>query len=92
MTEDANKKFLRVEISRSESKVCMQQPHLIERIIDGVGFGGKNMHSKPTPSTDMLHKNENGENRKDEWSYQSVIGMLNYLAHTTRPDIMMAIH
>ena len=30
--------------------------------------------------------------RKQDWSYRSAIGMLNYLAASTRPDILCAVH
>lgn len=33
-----------------------------------------------------------GPERKQSWNYRSVIGMLNYLAASTRPDILYAVH
>ena len=39
--EDSIEKFLAVETHRSEGKACMHQPHLIERVIDAVGFADK---------------------------------------------------
>ena len=57
--EDSIEKFLGVEMCRSENKVCMRQPHLIERIIDAVEIYNKHADSKPSPSTHILHKYEN---------------------------------
>ena len=91
-TEDNVEKFLGVEISKSKDHITIRQPHLIERIIKAIGFEDKDVHSKLTPLTGILHKDEDDEARKDNWNYRSLIGMLNYLSSTTRPDIMMAVH
>ena len=49
---------------------------------------------KPTPAVykEILFKDEDGPARKQDWNYRSLIGMLNYLAATTRPDILFAVH
>ena len=70
----------------------MRQPHLIERIVDAVGFTDKQVGSKPTPSTHVLRKDEDGAVRKENWNYRCVIGILNYLAHATRPNTIMSVH
>ena len=90
--ESSIEKFIGVEVSWQGETAMLRQPHLMERIIAAVGFEDKQVCCKPTPSTGMLHKDEDGQDRKDNWNYRSVIGMLNYLANTTRPDIMMAVH
>ena len=84
--------FLGVKFEREGDVLKMIQPMLILRIIEAVSFDKVGVNSKPTPSTYILLKDENGEERKDVWSYRSVVGMLNYLANTTRPDISMAVH
>ena len=65
-TEKSIEKFLGVEVSRSDNKVLLRQPLLIERIIAAVGFVDKQVSPKPTPSTGMLHKDEDGQDRKDQ--------------------------
>ena len=45
-----------------------------------------------TPADTILHRDEEGEERKTEFHYRSVIGQLNYLAATTRPEIQFAVH
>ena len=40
----------------------------------------------------MLLEDKGGEERKYSWNYCSLIAMLNYLARTTRSDIMMSAH
>ena len=48
---------------------------------------------RQTPaSLPLLHKDENGSNRRNKWNYRAVTGMLNYLTGSTRPDIAMAVH
>ena len=47
---------------------------------------------KPTPSVGNLTKDEDRPGRKDPWACFSVVIMLNFLASTTRLDIMMAMH
>ena len=39
----------------------------------------------------LLTKDENREQHKFEWSYHSLVGMLNYLC-ITQPEILFAIH
>ena len=45
-----------------------------------------------TPADNILSRDPNGLPRKNEFHYQSVIGRLNYLAATTRPEIQFAVH
>ena len=40
----------------------------------------------------LLHKDLEGFARNYVWNYCSVIGMMNYLSESTRPDIAMAVH
>ena len=69
------------------------QPHLIQRIIDFAIDDSTKTNSRPTPaSLPLLHKDENGSNRRNKWNYRAVTGMLNYLTGSTRPDIAMAVH
>ena len=45
-----------------------------------------------TPENVTLTKDEYGNGRKQEWHYFSLIGKMNYLSGTTRPDIIFAVH
>ena len=40
----------------------------------------------------ILTRDEDGNGRKQEWHYRSLIGQMNYLSGTTRPDIIFAVH
>ena len=92
-TDDGDlQSFLSVKFEREGDVMKMTQPLLIIRLIEAVRFDKVTMNSKPAPFTHILHKDENGEKRKDGWNYRSLIGMLNYLVNTTRLDISIAIH
>ena len=54
----------------------------------------KDANTKATPADykKVLHKDKNGPLCKQEWSYRSLIGMLNYLTSSSRTDIAFAVH
>ncbi len=50
-------------------------------------------YAKPTPAIlSLLHKDVEGMQCHQEWSYRSAVGMLTYLQGTTRLDISIAVH
>ena len=69
----------------------LSQPFLIQRIIGFLALSDSRQHTTPAESNCLLHKDEEGPVRTYNWSYRSVIGMLNYLCGT-RPDILFAVH
>jgi hypothetical protein len=78
----------------TSNTVTIAQPYLIQRIIDLLGDAVRDCNIKDTPTVykELLHKDEHGPARKQDWNYRSAIGMTNYLAATTRPDIQFAVH
>ena len=58
--------FSEVEVSNIENTVTLRQPLLIERIIKAVGFEDKQVYCKPTLLIGILHKDEDGQDRKDQ--------------------------
>ena len=71
----------------------MTQPFLIDRIIDAMGIDKRMTNSRPTPAVKpLLHRDLDGEARHTTWNYRSIIGMMNYLQQSTRPDISFAVH
>jgi hypothetical protein len=67
----------------------MKQPAFIDRIISQCNLKDQRMHD--TPADEILHRNEDGQERKTEFHYRSIIGQLNYLAATARPEITFAV-
>ena len=88
-------KYLGVDVKRKkDGSLELVQLFLIERILTLLGTKDKSVHNtKPTPAVKpLLNKDIKGENRKNDWSYCTAIGMLTYLQGTTRADISMAVH
>ena len=83
-----------VDINQEDDSISLTQPYLIDRIIEELGEAISEANVKNTPSVykEILHKDTDGPERKQSWNYRSVIGMLNYLSASTRPDILFAVH
>ena len=86
-------KYLGVDLKRHRNgSIEMTQSHLIARFLELIGVNDK-VNPRPTPAVKpLLFKDLAGIARKHVWNYRQAIGMLNYLAGTTRPDIAMAVH
>ena len=88
-------KYLGVEIERLSDKTgfTMTQPFLIQRILEAAKIDSRMTNSRPTPVVGpLLSKDEDGPDRKHDWKYRTLTGMLGYLQGTSRPDISMATH
>jgi hypothetical protein len=71
------------------------QPQLIDSILVDCGLDKQNAKPRDTPalSSRILLRDETGTPWGDEkWKYRSVIGKLNFLEKSTRPDIAYAVH
>lgn len=83
--------YLGIQVERlSHNRISMKQPAFIDRIINQCGLKDQRMHD--TPADTILHRDENGPARKTDFHMRSIIGQLNYLASTTRPEIQFAVH
>jgi Reverse transcriptase (RNA-dependent DNA polymerase) len=87
--------FLGVHISRDEhaGTVELTQPHLIKSILSDLNLK-ENSTSRDIPalSTKILQKFESSPPHNEDWHYRSVIGKLNYLEKSSRPDLAYAVH
>ena len=81
------------QLNKKNNTIELKQPFFIQRIIEALTCND-HMMGKETPvlSNNMLYKDQDGPNRKQSWNYRLVIGMLNYLNASTRPDISYAVH
>jgi len=68
------------------------QRALIDSIIDDVGIKDSNTKPVPAKVSFRLHAFKEEPVFDLSFNYRSVVGKLNYLAQTTRPDIMYATH
>jgi hypothetical protein len=88
-------KYLGVNIEQlpDEAGFKMTQPHLIQRILEAANIDLSTTNSRPTPAVNpLLTRDEEGPDRKHDWKYRTLTGMLGYLQLTSRPDCSMATH
>jgi len=84
--------YLGVEVNRmNDGSIEIKQPFLINRILSAVGCTESATHKVPAVKP-LLGKDPEGEKRLKNWHYRSVIGMLNFLAGSTRPDMAFMVH
>ena len=86
--------YLGIKVTHlSDGKIKLAQPHLIESIIQDLNFM-ENTKPKQTPAlaTVILQRDLDGAAFDEHWEYRSVIGKLNFLEKSTRPDIAYAVH
>ncbi|MGH3053588.1 MAG: reverse transcriptase domain-containing protein, partial [Gaiellaceae bacterium] len=84
--------YLGIKIKNTEDG-CMElsQPYLIERVLEATHM--TNCNGKATPAvTTPIGNDPEGDDRKEDWHYASIIGMLMFLQANTRPDISFAVH
>jgi hypothetical protein len=83
--------YLGLQIDRLPgNRISLKQPAFIDRIIKQCNLKDQRMHD--TPADAILHRDEHGPERKNEFHMRSIVGQLNYLASTSRPDIQFAVH
>ena len=84
--------FLGLHIDRSkEVKVVLPQTGLIDRILSVMDMQDCNHKFTPTDKI-SVGKDVDGDPCMEEYEYCSVVGMMLYLAGSTRPDIAFAVH
>jgi hypothetical protein len=86
--------FLRVNIDcTSEDRFTLTQPKLIATILSDLGLKeDSNTLPIPAVSSRILHAHVDSTPYAEQWHYRSIIGKLNFLAQSTRPDISNAFH
>ena len=92
--EGSMDKYFGVNIQKlTDGEFILRQPFLIQRILEAMGIEPLETNSRPVPIVGpLLSRGENGPDRKFNWHYRSIIGMLGYLQNSTRPDISMSVH
>ena len=102
---DLNKKFdiedkgnineylgVKIEYLR-DNRVKLYQPHLIKQIVSDLNLNPRIRGSQiPAASSKILHRYRYEQSHTAKWDYRSVIGKLNFLEKSTRPDISYAVH
>jgi hypothetical protein len=85
---------LGVKISRPDpDTIELTQPHLIQQILDDVGMkSNSKTKDKAAPSSTILRRDLSGDPFIEKWDCRSVVGKLNFLEKSTRPEIACAVH
>ena len=86
--------YLGVKVERRQDRsMKLSQPLLTQQILDDVGFNHFTKgRSTPALSIQMLDRDADGKQKLTMWNYQSILGKLNYLEKSTRPDLAYAVH
>ena len=93
--------YLGVKVQRlTDGSIKLSQPHLIDQILKDLGLHNSDSSDRsptktaPTPalSTVTLNRDKDGEPHDAPWNYRSVIGKLNFLEKSTRPELAYSVH
>ena len=88
--EDDAAGFLGVHIKQHPNGIIeLTQIGLIDRIVTALGCD--DMAPVPTPATECIGKDVDGDPAEGSFSMSSVVGMLQYLYRQSRPDIGFAL-
>jgi hypothetical protein len=85
--------YVGVSIKKLKNNVInLSQEDLIDSIISDVALNDSKVKAVPAKVSKILHAHLDKSSFLLNFGYRSVIGKLNYLAQTTRPDIIYASH
>ena len=86
--------FLGIQIQKlDDGSIVLTQLQLIDSIIQDLHLQSEsNPKNTPSITTKLLHKDANGRDMTPDFHYRSVIGKLNFLEKSTRPDISVSMH
>jgi hypothetical protein len=87
--------FLGFEVQRGDDGILsLRQPQLIVSILKDLHLNAGHVAARLTPAlkTRVLHKDTQGEPFHESFHYRSIIGKLNYLEKSTRPDLSFTMH
>jgi Reverse transcriptase (RNA-dependent DNA polymerase) len=76
-----------------DGRILMTQPNMIRSILKEMNFN-EDTKERETPaySSTVLKDGKNNEGHKADWHYRRIIGKLNFLSSSCRPDIACAVH
>jgi hypothetical protein len=87
--------FLGVKITdKNDGTYELTQPQLISQVLKDLRLLNSNVAGKntPAPPKQVLRRFVESDAFDDNFDYRSIVGKLNYLEKSTRPDISCAVH
>jgi len=86
--------YLGVNVNYMQDKyIELTQSQLIDEIINDLNLDVKDsIRETPALSSKILHRHLEEPEAEISWNYRSVIGKLNYLEKSTRPDLAYSVH
>ena len=86
--------FLGIQVQKLEDgSILLTQPQLIDSIINDLHLQTSSNHKKtPSVTTSLLHKDADGPEMTPDFHYCSVIGKLDFLEKSNRPNISISVH
>ena len=86
--------FLGIHVQNlSDRTIQLTQPQLIDSIIKDLHLqSGSNAKKTLAVPSNLLHKDSDGPDMTPELHYRSVVGKLNFLEKSPRPDISVSVH
>ncbi|KAL0370024.1 UNVERIFIED_CONTAM: Retrovirus-related Pol polyprotein from transposon TNT 1-94 [Sesamum angustifolium] len=82
--------ILGIKLIRSTDGIAISQSHYVEKILEKFGYQNSRIAKTPYDSSVALFKNESGVSVA-QLRYSQIIGSLQYLANSTRPDISISV-
>ena len=81
--------YLWVKVTkRTDGRFELTQPHLIQQILDDLGFTKTTVEKpSPAPLSKLLSRDLDGPPFDENWDYRAIIGKMNFLEKPTRLDI-----
>lgn len=83
--------YLGIKIEVQEDSVSIGQSHYIDSILDRFGMTNRSIAKTPVPAKTVFKKNDTAHDDVANVPYQELIGSLQWLASSTRPDIAYAV-
>lgn len=78
---------------RDDTSIELTQPQLIDEILNDLQLSMKDsIRETPALSSKILHRHLEEPEANIDFNYRSVIGKLNYLEKSTRPDLAYSVH
>lgn len=88
------KDYLGVNVEKlPDGRIKLSQPHLIDQILNMANLPPRSAgKTVPAPASKILHRYAAEPTFDNQFHYRGIVGKLNFLEKSTRPDIAYATH